>query len=104
MAAYVIAGNDVTDLELMHRYVKAAGPTLAPFEGKLLVPTIELLATGGEIVHLEGEFKPTRVVVIEFPSMERAQAWYQSDAYQAITLETAFGFRVEHEKACRLGA
>ena len=54
--------------------LKAAGPTLAPFEGKLLVPTIELLATGGEIVHLEGEFKPTRVVVIEFPSMERAQA------------------------------
>ena len=35
MAAYVIAGNDVTDLELMQRYVKAAGPTLAPFEGKL---------------------------------------------------------------------
>ena len=68
----------------MQRYVKAAGPTLAPFEGKLLVPAIELLATGGEIVHLEGEFKPTRVVVIEFPSMERAQAGYQSDAYQAI--------------------
>ena len=84
MAAYVIAGNDVTDLELMQRYVKAAGPTLAPFEGKLLVPTVELLATGGEIVHLEGGFKPTRVVVIEFPSMEHAQAWYQSDAYQAI--------------------
>ena len=84
MAAYVIAGNDVTDLEVMQRYVKAAGPTLAPFGGKLLVPTIELLATGGEIVHLEGAFKPTRVVVIEFPSMERAQAWYQSDAYQAI--------------------
>ena len=84
MAAYVIAGNDVTDLELMQRYVKAAGPTLAPFEGKLLVPTIEFLATGGEIVHLEGAFKPTRVVVIEFPSMERAQAWYSSDVYQAI--------------------
>ena len=84
MAAYVIAGNDVTDLELMQRYVKAAGPTLAPFEGTLLVPTIELLATCGEIVHLEGAFKPTRVVVIEFPSMERAQAWYSSDVYQAI--------------------
>ena len=84
MAAYVIAGNDVTDLQSMQEYVKAAGPTLAPFEGKLLVPKVELLATGGEIVHLEGEFKPTRVVVIEFPSMERAQAWYNSDGYQAI--------------------
>ena len=84
MAAYVIAGNDVTNLQSMQQYVKAAAPTLAPFAGKLLVPTIELLATGGEIVHLEGDFKPMRVVVIEFPNMERAQAWYDSDEYQAI--------------------
>ena len=84
MAAYAIFGNDVTNLQSMQQYVKAAAPTLAPFAGKLLVPTIELLATGGEIVHLEGNFKPTRVVVIEFPNMERAQAWYDSDEYQAI--------------------
>ena len=84
MAAHVIAGNDVTDPESMQRSVEADGPTLAPFEGKLPVPTVELLATGGEIVHLEGAFKPTRVVVIEFPSMERAQARYRSDTYQAI--------------------
>ncbi|MFP6690506.1 MAG: DUF1330 domain-containing protein [Alphaproteobacteria bacterium] len=84
MAAYVIAGNDVTNLQSMQQYVKAAAPTLAPFAGKLLVPTIEFLATGGAIVHLEGGFKPTRVVVIEFPNMERAQAWYDSDEYQAI--------------------
>ena len=68
----------------MQRYVKAAGPSLAPFEGKLLVPTIELLAIGGEIVHPEGAFGPTRAVVVEIPSVERAQAWYRSDAYQAI--------------------
>ena len=42
------------------------------------------LATGGEIAHPEGAFKPTRVVIIEFPSVERAQAWYSSDAYQEI--------------------
>ena len=84
MAAYAIFGNDVTNPQSMQQYVKAAAPTLAPFAGKLLVPTIELLATGGEIVHLEGDFKPTRVVVIEFPNMDRAQAWYDSDEYQAI--------------------
>ena len=39
MAAYVIAGNDVTNLQSMQQYVKAAEPTLAPFGGKLLVPT-----------------------------------------------------------------
>ena len=74
MAADVIAGNDATDLESIQRSVEADGPTLAPFEGKLPVPTVELLATGGEIVHLEGAFGPTCAVVIEFPSMERAQA------------------------------
>jgi uncharacterized protein (DUF1330 family) len=84
MAAFAIFGNDVTSPQLMQKYVKAAEPTLAPFGGKLLVPTIEHLATGGEVVHLEGEFKPTRVVVIEFPNIERAQAWYDSDEYQAI--------------------
>ena len=34
------------------------------------------------------------MVVIEFPSMERAQAWYRSDAYQAIVnlrLESSAG-------------
>ena len=84
MAAYAIFGNDVTNPQSMQQYVNAAELTLAPFGGKLLVPTTELLATGGEIVHLEGDFKPTRVVVIEFTNMERAQAWYDSDEYQAV--------------------
>jgi uncharacterized protein (DUF1330 family) len=83
MAAYMIAGNDVTDLETMKTYVAAAGPTLAPFEGKLLAPKLAELAAGGKVVHSEGPWKPTRVVLIEFPSMEKVLAWYQSPAYQA---------------------
>jgi len=84
MAAYLIAGNDVTDLATMKKYCEAAGPTLAPFEGKLLAPDMDHIATGGKIVHSEGPWKPKRVVVIEFPSMEKALAWYKSPAYQAI--------------------
>lgn len=84
MAAYLFAGNDVTDLAKMKQYVEAAGPTLAPYGAKLLAPAVPHLATGGPVVHREGSFKPSRVVIIEFPSMEKALAWYNSPAYQAV--------------------
>jgi uncharacterized protein (DUF1330 family) len=50
--------------------------TLAPFGGRFLVH-------GGEAVVLEGSW-PGRVIIIEFPDRERARAWYESPAYQAI--------------------
>jgi uncharacterized protein (DUF1330 family) len=84
MAAYLIAGNDVTDLKLMEDYVKAAGPTLGPFEGKLLAPDFPDLAAGGRVIHKEGDWKPSRIVIIEFPTMGKALAWYESPAYQSV--------------------
>jgi len=84
MVAYLIAGNDVTNAEMMEEYAKLAGPTLAPYDAKLLAPSPDKLDTGGGIEHLEGDFRPGRVVLIAFPSMERALAWYNSPEYQAI--------------------
>ena len=94
MVAYLIAGNDVTNPEMMQEYAKVAGPTLAPYEAKLLAPTPDKLETGGTIDHMEGDFRPKRVVLIEFPDMERAKAWYNSAEYQAIInlrLESSVG-------------
>ena len=84
MTAYVVAGNDVTDIESMEKYVAAAGPTLARHGGRLLAPNFSQLAAGGEVIHKEGDFKPSRVVIIEFPDMEKAQAWYNSPEYQGV--------------------
>jgi uncharacterized protein (DUF1330 family) len=39
------------------------------------------LARGGEMHCLEGDWQPRRMVIIEFPSMERLRAWYDSEAY-----------------------
>ncbi|MFJ9931966.1 DUF1330 domain-containing protein [Streptomyces virginiae] len=57
-------------------YIEAIQSTMDPFGGRFLVH-------GKEVEVLEGPF-PGTVVVIGFPDIERARAWYASDAYQAI--------------------
>ncbi|NYT37093.1 DUF1330 domain-containing protein [Allopusillimonas soli] len=57
-------------------YLQGIDATLAPFSGKYLIH-------GGPYQPLEGAWSGD-LVVIEFPSMEQAQAWYNSDAYAAI--------------------
>ena len=77
MPAYVIAGNNVTDVETMQEYARQVPATLEPFGGKFLV-------RGGQFEVMEGAWNTARVVVIEFPDLDHARGWYHSDAYQAI--------------------
>src|SRR5215213_2083925 len=77
LAAYVIAGNQVTDDEAMREYAKLVPATLEPFGGQFLV-------RGGQIDLVEGEWATPRLVIISFPILEHARNWYESDAYQAI--------------------
>jgi uncharacterized protein (DUF1330 family) len=49
---------------------------------------------GGQVQTLEGDWKPKRVVVTEFPSVEQARRWYASEEYRALKalrLRTARG-------------
>jgi len=39
------------------------------------------IVRGGEMNVLEGSWQPTRVVVLEFPSYERAHEWWPSTEY-----------------------
>lgn len=75
MAAYVIVDIEVTDPAGYAEYRKLAGPAVAAFEGRFLV-------RGGATTTLEGDWHPARIVLLEFPSVERAQAWWASDAYR----------------------
>ena len=43
-----------------------------------------ILVRGGRVVPLEGGWNPQRVIVMEFPCIEDAQAWYTSPEYRAI--------------------
>ncbi|MFE5541027.1 DUF1330 domain-containing protein [Streptomyces sp. NPDC056492] len=77
MTAYAIAHirPETLNEDVLH-YIEEIQSTMDPFEGRFLVH-------GKEVEVLEGPF-PGTVVVIAFPDMERARAWYASEAYQAI--------------------
>lgn len=68
--------NDITDPDGYAAYLKAAGLTLAPHGGKLLV-------FADDTRLLEGRPDHGRCIVIEFPDRARAEAWYASASYQA---------------------
>ena len=74
MAAYVIADIDVRDAGRYEEYRRIVPPSIAAYGGRYLV-------RGGEMAILEGDWLPRRCVVIEFPSVEQARAWWDSEAY-----------------------
>ena len=75
MPAYGIVETDVTDLERYEQY-KAASPTSIAAGGG------RFIARGGELVVLEGDWQPSRLVVLEFADLAAAKRWYESQAYQ----------------------
>ena len=75
MPGYVLLELEIFDKSQLEEYKKLAPATLQAHEGKLIV-------RGGEQIVLEGDWNPERVVIIEFPSVEKAKEWYHSDAYQ----------------------
>ena len=74
MPAYVIVETDVTDPEQYEQY-KAASPGAIAAGGRFL-------ARGGELAVLEGDWQPSRLVVLEFEDLAAVKRWYQSEAYQ----------------------
>jgi uncharacterized protein (DUF1330 family) len=77
MPAYVIADVDVADPQRYADYTAQVPATLEPYGGRFLV-------RGGATDTIEGDWLPRRLVVIEFPSVDAAQRWYDSPEYQAI--------------------
>lgn len=75
MPAYVIADVTVIDAEGYERYKQLTPGSIAAFGGRFV-------ARGGPVTTLEGDWVPGRLVVVEFPSLERAQAWYDSPEYR----------------------
>jgi uncharacterized protein (DUF1330 family) len=76
MPAYLIVDADVLDPEQYEQYKAASPGAIAAGGGRFLV-------RGGEIEVLEGDWSPTRVVVVEFANLEAAKAFYESPEYQA---------------------
>jgi len=74
MTAYVIVEVNVTDARLYDQYKKLVPATVEKYGGRFAV-------RGGAVDSKEGGWNPARIVVLEFPSMDRARAWYDSPEY-----------------------
>ena len=76
MSAYVVVQVDVKDPVRYEAYKKMVPPSLEKFGGRFLV-------RGGRTHTLEGGWAPKRFVMVEFPSVEQAKAWWDSPEYRA---------------------
>jgi uncharacterized protein (DUF1330 family) len=74
LSAFVIVDIQITDPVQYEEYKKLAAPTVGAYDGKYVV-------RGGRAELLEGDRTPGRVVVLEFPSFDRAKEWWGSEEY-----------------------
>lgn len=74
MPAYLIVQITVRDAAMYEQYRELAPPSITAYGGRYIV-------RGGTTETLEGTWRPTRLVILEFPSVERARAWWGSPEY-----------------------
>lgn len=77
MTAYVVVEILITDSALYEEVKKRTPQTVAQYGGRYLV-------RGGQTEILHGDWKPARLVLLEFDSMEKARAWESSPEYTAV--------------------
>lgn len=74
MPAYVVVQIEIDDPVGYERYKQLAPPSIAAYGGRYVV-------RAGPSEPLEGNWQPPRLVMLEFPSTERARAWWGSPEY-----------------------
>ena len=77
MKAYLISDNEVTDQALFDEFARGIFDLIKTYDGKYLV-------RGGATPHIDGPRTPHRTVIVEFESMERAQALTGSPEYRVL--------------------
>ena len=85
MTAYVIVDINVKDPVRYEDYKRLAAPTVELYGGKYI-------ARGGKTETLEGDWSPSRLVILQFDNIEQAKKWLNSPEYseaRAIRHQTA---------------
>lgn len=77
MTAYVIVDINITDPVRYDEYKKLASPTVELYGGRYI-------ARGGKTETLEGDWLPSRLVILQFDSIDQARTWLNSPEYSAI--------------------
>lgn len=83
MAAYVLSMMTIHDPETYRKYTDRTPPTVKKYGGRFLT-------RGEPVTCLEGQPYEGRLVILEFPNREQAEAWFHDPAYQeAVTFRQA---------------
>ena len=77
MPAYIIAQITIHDPETYDRYRAGTPAAIERYGGRFVV-------RGGELAVLEGNWRPKRLVLLEFDDLEAAKRWYESPEYQEV--------------------
>jgi len=75
MPAYIVVDIDVNNPVRYEEYKQIAPPSIAQYGGRYL-------ARGGHTEVLEGEWVPHRLVIVEFPTLQRAKEWHDCQEYR----------------------
>ncbi|MBI4572098.1 MAG: DUF1330 domain-containing protein [candidate division NC10 bacterium] len=77
MAAHIIVDVDVKDAKAFEAYKQPTAASIAQHGGRFIIRSSEY-----EV--LEGRWRPARLVVLEFPTVEAAKRWYESEEYRKV--------------------
>jgi uncharacterized protein (DUF1330 family) len=75
--AYILVEVDVSNAQQYAEYAKGTPSIVEKYGGRFL-------ARGGRVATLEGAAAAGRLVIVEFPSFERAKEYYESPDYQGV--------------------
>ena len=87
-ALFIFNIVSITDRAKFGEYAERIPATVEAYGGRYLV-------RGGEVEVFEGDWTPTRLIVIEFPSFEQAKRWYDSEEYEPLKALRADAGEVE---------
>lgn len=77
MSAYVIFDVEIRDMSKYQEFMKGVKPALDAAGARYL-------ARGGTHKVYEGDWKPRRIVILEFPSVAEWEAFYTGPVYQGL--------------------
>ena len=75
-AAYIIVDMLISNMEQYKQYMAEAPAAVAAAGGEYLV-------RGGRLETMEGQWQPSRLAMLRFPSFEAAKAFYDGEMYRA---------------------
>jgi uncharacterized protein (DUF1330 family) len=73
----IVEAKEVLIKEMYGEYIRHVPRTIEQYGGKYL-------ARGGQTAVVAGDWNPARLIIVEFGSMEKFKAWWNSPEYRTV--------------------